>query len=256
MVVKCIWKRTPSLGTGRRRLGGIHRAISLEVAIASILRIGHRGAAGHAPENTLAAIWKARSFRADLIEVDVRETCDGHLVLLHDETVDRTTNKRGHVAEMSLDQVQRLDAGNGQCIPTLEEALKVATGRIGMILELKVEGIGNEILAIVNRVGFSGLLIYASFLVDELHLVRQVDPLAKIMVLHHRRIPQDPIADVVAVNASHVGLHFATVTVALLQTYHNLGQQVFAYTVNEPRDIRHMRDMGVDGILSDFPDRI
>ncbi|MDP9131510.1 MAG: glycerophosphodiester phosphodiesterase, partial [Nitrospirota bacterium] len=126
MVGKCLWKRTPSSGTHSAGREGSSRAISREVAIASILRIGHRGAAGHAPENTLAAIWKARSFRADLIEVDVRETCDGYLVLLHDDTVDRTTNKTGHVAEMSLDQVQRLDAGNGQCIPTLEEALKAA----------------------------------------------------------------------------------------------------------------------------------
>ncbi len=231
-------------------------AISQEVVISSVLRIGHRGAAGHAPENTLAAIWKARAFRADLVEVDIRETCDGHLVLLHDETVDRTTNRTGHVAEMTLDQVQHLDAGHGQCIPTLEEAIKVAKDGIGMILELKVEGIGNKILAIADQVGLSGPLILASFLTDELHRVRQAAPSAQIMVLHHRRLPQDPIADVVAVNASHVGLHFSTVTPALLQTCHNLGQQVFTYTVNQPRDIRHMRDMGVDGIISDFPDRI
>lgn len=186
----------------------------------------------------------------------MRETSDGHLVLLHDETVDRTTNKTGHVAEMSLEQVQRLDAGNWQRIPTLEEALEIARGTIGVILELKVEGIGNEACAIVKRTGFTGPLIYASFLTEELQRVRRADPEAKIMVLQHRRLPRDPVADVVAVNASHVGLHFATITPALLQTFHNLGQQVFTYTVNEPRDIQRMRDMGVDGIVSDFPDRI
>lgn len=235
---------------------GRARPSSSEVAIASTLRIGHRGAAGHAPENTLAAIWKARSFHADLIEVDLRETNDGHLVLLHDDTIDRTTNKTGPVAGMSLEQVQRLDAGNGQRIPTLEEALEIAAGNIGMILELKVEGIGNDACAIVKRTGFREPLIYASFLTDELHRVRQVDPLAKLMVLLPRTLPRDPIADAVGVRASHVGLHYSSVTPVLLQTYHNLGRLVFTYTVNDPADIRRMRDLGVDGIISDFPDRI
>ncbi|HNV25848.1 MAG TPA: glycerophosphodiester phosphodiesterase family protein [Nitrospira sp.] len=230
--------------------------MSREVAIDSVLRIGHRGAAGHAPENTLAAIWKARSFHADFVEIDLRETSDGHLVLLHDETIDRTTNKSGTLAEMSLEQVQRLDAGNWQRIPTLEEALDISGKAIGVILELKVEGIGNEACAIVKRVGFSNALIYASFLIDELHRVRQADSAAQIMVLLHRHLPPDPVADVLALNASHVGLHYSTVTPALLQTYHELGRQVLVYTVNDWTDIRRMRELGVDGIVSDYPDRI
>ena len=239
-----------------REWGESSMAFAHEVTIASLLRIGHRGSAGHAPENTLAAIWKARSFHADFVEVYVRETNDGHLVLLHDETVDRTTNETGPVAEMSLEQVQRLDAGDWQRIPTLEEALEIAREAIGIILELKVEGIGSEACAIVKRAGFSGPLIYASFLIAELQRVRQADPEAKLMVLHHRRLPRDPVADVVAVHASHVGLHFSSISPLLLQTFHNLGQRVFVYTVNEVDDIRRMRDIGVDGIVSDFPDRI
>lgn len=236
--------------------GGSSQAIFREVAIATVLRIGHRGAAGHAPENTLAAIWKARSCHADFIEIDLRATSDGHLVLLHDETIDRTTNKSGHVTELSLEQIQRLDAGNWQRIPTLEEALDIARGAVGMILELKVEGIGIEACAIVKRTGFPGALIYASFLISELQRLRQVDPEARLMVLHPRHLPRDPVADVVALEATHVGLHYSTVTPLLLQTYHHLGKQVFTYTVNERHDIQRMRDMGVDGIVSDFPDRI
>ena len=188
--------------------------------------------------------------------MDLRETNDGHLVLLHDDTIDRTTNKTGPVAGMSLEQVQRLDAGKGQRIPTLEEALEIAAGHMGMILELKVEGIGNDACAIVKRTGFRDPLIYASFMIDELHRVRQVDPLAKLMILLPRSLPRDPVADVVAVRASHVGLHFSSVTPILLQTYHNLGRLVFTYTVNDPADLQRMRDLGVDGIISDFPDRI
>lgn len=177
-------------------------------------------------------------------------------MLLHDETVDRTTDKTGPVAEMSLDQVQRLDAGKRQRIPTLEEALEITSGAVGVILELKQMGIANEACAIVNRTGFSGPVIYASFLTEELHRVRQVAPQAHILVLLHRRLPRDPVAEVIALQASHVGLHFSTVTPALLQTYHNLDRRVFTYTVNEPKDIQRMRDAGIDGIVSDYPDRI
>src|SRR5574338_771444 len=87
-----------------------------EAARSGIIGIGHRGAAGYAPENTLAGIWKARSLRIDMVELDLRETGDGHLVLLHDETVDRTTDKTGRLDQFSLEQAQWLNAGHWQCI--------------------------------------------------------------------------------------------------------------------------------------------
>ncbi len=256
MVGKCRLKRKPLPEPTGATAGSTLQTFLREVAIPSVLRIGHRGASGHAPENTLASIWKARSFHADFVEVDVRETSDGHLVLLHDDTIDRTTNKSGTLADLTLEQVQRLDAGNWQRIPTLEEALDIAGQAIGVILELKVEGIGNEACAIVKRTGFSGPLIYASFLIPELHRVRQTDPDARIMVLYDRRLPPDPVADVHALNAAYVGVHYSSVTPALLHTYHDVGRQVFTYTVNERHDIQQLREMGVDGIVSDYPDRI
>ena len=191
-----------------------------------------------------------------MVEVDVRETGDGHLILLHDDLVDRTTNKTGLVAEMSLEQVQRLNAGEWQRIPSLEEALEVATGKVGMILELKVEGIGAEASSIVKRIGFTGSLMYASFLQQELMRVRQAEPGALMMMLMDEQLPKDPLADAVALRASHVGLHYSTVTPRLIQTCHNVGLQVFAYTVNSLEDIQKMKTLSLDGIISDFPDRI
>ena len=191
-----------------------------------------------------------------MVEVDVRETGDGHLILLHDDLVDRTTNKTGPVAEMALEQVQRLNAGEWQRIPSLEETLEVATGKVGMILELKVEGIGAEASSIVKRIGFIGSLIYASFLPEELMRVRQVEPGALMMMLMGEHLPKDPLADAVDLRASHVGLDYRTVTPRLIQTYHNVGLQVFVYTVNAPDDIQKMKTLGLDGIISDFPDRI
>lgn len=191
-----------------------------------------------------------------MVEVDVRETGDGHLILLHDDLVDRTTNKTGPVAEMSLEQIQRLNAGEWQRIPSLEEALEVATGKVGMILELKVEGIGAEASSIVKRIGFTGSLMYASFLQQELMRVRQAEPGALMMMLMDEQLPKDPLADAVALRASHVGLHYSTVTPRLIQTCHNVGLQVFAYTVNSLEDIQKMKTLSLDGIISDFPDRI
>lgn len=191
-----------------------------------------------------------------MVEVDLRETGDGHLVLLHDETLDRTTNRTGCLTHFSLEQVQRLNAGNWQRIPTLEEALVVASGALGMMLELKVEGIGMEACAVVGRSRFAGTVLYASFLVEELRRIRAADPTAAIMPLLEETLPTDPLRGAVELKASHVGLDYRTLTPALVKTFHNLGFLVFAYTVNDPRDIQRVRALEVDGVISDFPDRI
>ncbi|MBH0180135.1 MAG: hypothetical protein HP490_00260 [Nitrospira sp.] len=94
-----------------------------------VLRIGHRGAAGHAPENTLAAIEKGIDLRVDFVEIDLRRTADGALVVLHDSSVNRTTNGRGRIDRLSLNEVRKLDAGNGERIPTL--AMRVDAGDQG-----------------------------------------------------------------------------------------------------------------------------
>ena len=86
--------------------------------------------------------------------------------------------------------------------------------------------------------------------------VRQVEPGALMMMLLDEHLPKDPLADAVALRASHVGLDYRTVTQRLIQTYHNVGLRVFAYTVNDPDDIRTMKTLSLDGIISDYPDRI
>lgn len=221
-----------------------------------MIRIGHRGAAGHAPENTLAGIWKAISFRVDFVEVDLRETADGHLVLLHDETVERTTNQTGRIVDLTLERVQRLNAGNWQRIPTLEEALLTASGRVGMILELKVDGIGIEALGVVRRSGFRGPVIFASFLTDDLVRIRQAETKVPTMVLFGKDVGTDPVQQATALKATHVGLHFRTATPVLVKRCRQAGLQVFVYTVNESSDIEAMRAIGVDGMVSDYPDRL
>src|SRR5262249_47833937 len=148
-----------------------------------VLRIGHRGAAGHAPENTLAAIRRGIALGVNFVEIDVRRTADGVLVVLHDATVNRTTNGKGRVDRLSLQEVKQLNAGDGEHIPTLEEVLKVAVGKTGLMLELKTRGAARQAAETVREAGLSSSVIYASFLHDELQHVRTVDPEASLMVL-------------------------------------------------------------------------
>lgn len=226
-----------------------------ESPTSTILRIGHRGACGHAPENTLASIEQAIVLRCALTEVDIQRTSDDELVLLHDERVDRTTNGRGRVADLTLPDIRTLDAGGGESPPTLDDVLKAASGRIGLILELKTGGSAYDVCAIVRGSGFTQPVIYASFLQEELQHVRRANPNAQTMLLF-TRLPASPWAAAAKLHATHVGLRLDTVTEPLVNALHNQGLIVFAYTANQPAQVSKMKMLGVDGIISDFPDLV
>jgi glycerophosphoryl diester phosphodiesterase len=219
------------------------------------LRIGHRGAAGHAAENTLAAIQKGIALGVDFVEIDVRRTGDGVLVALHDETVNRTTDGKGRVDRLSLQDVKKLNAGTGENIPTLEEVLKVTAGRAGLMLELKVRGTAKQTIEAVREAGFKDPVIYASFLHDELLHVREVDPGASLMVLFGR-LPHAPVSRATKFGPSHVGLRHDTATRSLVEALHRSDLLVFVYTADSPRDIRQALSIGVDGVISNYPERI
>lgn len=220
-----------------------------------VLRIGHRGAAGHAPENTLAAIEKGIDLRVDFVEIDLRRTADGALVALHDASVNRTTNGRGRIDRLSLNEVRKLDAGNGERIPTLAEVLATVSARCGLMLEIKVEGIARQVVEMVQAGGFSGPAIYASFLHDELRAVRVADPKAALMLLFSR-LPQAPVTYATKYEATYVGLRRDSATGPLIDAFHHAGLLVCVYTADRPGDIRHALSVGVDGVISNVPDRI
>lgn len=220
-----------------------------------ILRIGHRGARGYAPENTLASIEQAIALRCSFTEVDIQRTADDELILLHDERVDRTTNGRGPVSDLTLPDIRKLDAGDGQMVPTLKEALRAAKGRIGLILELKTKGLAYDVCTIVRAEGLDRSVIYASFLHEELHQVRRIDPQADTLALF-KWFSKVPVSQAVRLQATHVGLRFNTATKRRVRAFHKAGLTVFVYTVNKPAEVNRMKLLGVDGIISDFPDRI
>ncbi|MDR4459565.1 MAG: hypothetical protein MRJ67_03450 [Nitrospirales bacterium] len=218
-------------------------------------RIGHRGAAGHAPENTLAALELAVNFGVDLVEFDVRRSADGALVLLHDDMVDRTTNGEGRIENLSLRVLRELDAGGGERIPLLEEALACLNGRAGAMIEIKVRGIAADVCALVKAIDFQGTVIYASFFHEELLPVRRLIGDAFTLALIED-VPIPYTAFAAAAQATHVGVALDAVTPSLVKAFQEQGFKVFVYTVDEPEDIARMKLLGVDGIISNFPDRI
>ncbi len=220
-----------------------------------ILRIGHRGAAGHAPENTIAAIRRGISLGVDFVELDLQRTRDGRLVVIHDKLVDRTTDGSGFVSEMTWDELQLLDAGNGERIPCLEEALAAANGQAWAILEAKTPGIGPAIHRVVRASAFSGQVIYASFLHEEILEIRKMDPLARTMALMEC-LPVSGAALARDANATLVGLSLDCATAEYIARLHDAGLEVLLYTVNDPKLIRCAIEFGADGVISDYPERI
>lgn len=220
-----------------------------------VLKIGHRGAAGHAPENTMAAIRKGIELGVDFVEIDVRCTADGILVALHDATVNRTTNGKGPIDRLTLRDVKALDAGNGERVPMLEEVLRVVSGQAGLMLELKVKGAAQKTVEVVQKAEFKDPVIYASFLHEELGIIRSVDAEASLMALFGR-LPQASVARAMKYSPSHVGLRHDTVTRRLVEAFHDEDLLVFVYTTDTTREIQRAISAGVDGIISNVPERL
>ncbi len=208
------------------------------------LRIGHRGAAGHVRENTARSFLRALDLGVDLIETDLRHTADGAIVLCHDAWIG------GHpVHGTTLAGLRAMDDE----MATLEELLAITNGRCGLMLEIKVTGLAAQTIAAAS--GFPGPLVYASFHHDELLAVRRLQPNAQTLALIHAA-PVDKARFAIDAQATHAGIQIEFASEAFVSELWNSGLQVFVYTVNEPADIAAMKELGVQGIISDYPDRL
>jgi len=220
-----------------------------------ISTVGHRGAAGHAPENTLAAVESGIALGVDYVEVDVQRTSDGALVLMHDKFVDRTTNGHGRLSAMKLDDLRKLDAGDGQKIPLLGELLEVATGRVGLILETITPGIGSIVSSFVADCGFQSPMIFASFLHADIFRIRAQNEKALTMALFEG-VPIVPSRFTADARATHAGIALDSATPELVEKLQKNGVEVFAYTADTDYQIDLAISLGVEGIISNFPERI
>lgn len=220
-----------------------------------MLVIGHRGVAGSAPENTLASLERGIVLGVDFVEFDVQPTRDNALVLFHDRRLDRLTHERGLLRDLPLSAVRKLRVGGGQAVPSLEEALAHINGRVGAIIELKSEGIAANACRVVEAVGFQSPVIYASFWHQELLAIRQITPSADTLALL-AGTPVNPTAFAKDAHATHVGLALDCLSRESVRAFQARQLKVFVYTVDDPADIQWVTTLGVDGIISNFPDRI
>jgi glycerophosphoryl diester phosphodiesterase len=231
-----------------------------------VLVIAHRGASGHAPENTLAAFKRAVALGATFIETDLQLTRDSRFVAMHDGTVNRTTNGQGKVHDMTMAELRRLDAGSwfgsefaGERIPTLDEILEFSKKHdVVFYLELKPGGSWGGEHALVGALRETGEIpraVVISFDADILARLRQIEPTLMTGLLYDGQI-EEPLKKALEAGARQLAMRGDLVTPALLKDARKQDLQVVCWTVNHPAHIRMLMAAGVDGIMSDYPDRL
>jgi glycerophosphoryl diester phosphodiesterase len=223
-----------------------------------MLCIGHRGAMGHAPENTLKSVAKALEMGAPWVEIDVFFV-DGHLVVIHDSRLERTTNGNGHVFDKTFSYLRTLDAGDGEKIPTLEEVLDLMAARAGINIELKGPDTAEPVVKLIQkRLGQNWdkkNFIVSSFHHREIAKVKRLDNRIRTGALISG-VPLGYAAFAQKLGAYSVHQSIEFVSAEFVTDAHRRGLKVFVYTVNYPKDMERMQALGVDGVFTNYPDRV
>ena len=249
------------MGQGRTGLERMYQGHTLNFA--------HRGASGHAPANTLAAFLLAAEMGADGIELDVHLSKDGEVVVIHDATVDATTDGHGRVGAMTLSELRALDAGSwfdeqfaGERIPTLQEVFDAVGHRMLVNVEVKVEAGYHptaqeaETVRLIEDNQMVDRVIVSSFSPRSLRRVRGLNPNIALGLLYGKPEPAFLPRALRWLRVPYDALHpgFGMVDAQYVARARRWKTPVNAWTVNDAGDMRRMRDLGVDGIITNYPD--
>ncbi|MBI5118667.1 glycerophosphodiester phosphodiesterase [Candidatus Poribacteria bacterium] len=243
---------------------------------------GHRGSSGNAPENTLTAFEMAVEAGADILEMDVYATRDGHIVVMHDQMLESTTNGAGPVSSITLADLKQLDAGyrftpdKGKTFPFRSKGIRVPTLRevidrfpdIPFNIEVKQNEprIERATFELLKELGHAEITLLASEHDFIMERIRQLDAdiptnfcsseaLEFLQRLHQDKWRDyDPLGDALQIPEEYYDI--PVLTPALVEAAHRLGIEVHAWTINEEADIRRLLEMGVDGIMTDYPERL
>jgi glycerophosphoryl diester phosphodiesterase len=227
--------------------------------------IGHRGAAGYAPENTMLSFERGLALRADMIELDIHPTSDGHLVVIHDPTLDRTTSGSGFVARHTLEQIRQLDAGSwfdasfrDARVPTLDEVLAWAKGRTKVAIEIKqgpifYPHVEELLVAALDRAGMRADVLAISFDHHSVRKLKQLAPDVLTGVLYAGRCI-DPVALARNAGADALMPHWALLTKEEVAAAHEADLLIAPWGGPE-QDYGFILATGVDAVAADFPDR-
>jgi glycerophosphoryl diester phosphodiesterase len=235
------------------------------------LIIAHRGAAGEAPENTLAAFRLGMEQGCDAIELDIHLSKDGEIIVCHDETIDRTTDRTGAIRELTVTELKEADAGRwfnekyaGERIPLLEEVFELVPPNI--MINVEIKGFSGERLLetalarLLRRTGRLSSVVVSSFDFNSLAVLKQIEPDARIGLLYEDKAtladPANPLAKPVAVPVYSLHQYFDKLDGGEILEALREGMQVYPWTVNEENQIRLMIEYGVSGVITDFPGRM
>jgi glycerophosphoryl diester phosphodiesterase len=218
----------------------------------------HRGASGHAPENTLLAFEKAIGLGCQWIELDVRCSADGRAMVIHDECLDRTTTGCGRISDHTFDYLRSFDAGKGERIPTLREVLEVAGGRVGINIEIKVREAIRPSVHLIRDYVSSGKMSYeqvliSSFDLPALALVKGYDSRIPLGALFFG-IPLRMAANAVELGCRSVHAALEYTTRDTVAEIHSCGLRYYVYTVNNVQELNRAKALEVDGIFSNYPE--
>jgi glycerophosphoryl diester phosphodiesterase len=237
-----------------------------------VMVIAHRGFSGIAPENTLTAFKKAIDVGADMIELDVLLSKDGELVVIHDKTVNRTTNGKGKVCDFTLNELKKLDAGGwfknhftGEKIPSLEEVLDLAKNKILLNIEIKKDaydpqnkkgGVEEKTVKLVEKYNMNSQVLVSSFNPLIVKRVKEFAPDISTAILYRYGINKKLIKvfNNLNVDAINPGKRFFTKKATV--EVHQSDLKINIYTINQKREMKKFIKMGVDGIITNYPDRL
>lgn len=242
--------------------------------LSRIIVTGHRGAGGLAPENTLAAIKAGLSQGVDRIEVDVQQTKDGQVICLHDDTIDRTTNGKGFAKDLTYDQIKKYSAGikfsdkfKDEKIPLLEEAFQLMKDSVTLVIEIKdgdeiYPGIEKKVVGLINKHKAKHSCIVHSFNDSVLFRIHKMD---STIVLHKLLIADFPFTQLLTDGrlkitnleyysfVTEFSIYYPFATRRFINHVHRLNKKVNVWTVNDKSTIGRLINLGVDGIITNYP---
>jgi len=219
--------------------------------------MGHRGAAGLAPENTIASIAEGLAAKADWIEFDVRRTKDGHIVLVHDSHTGRVAKKRLVVSKSAMSELQEIEMKRGHAIPTLEEAIELIGKKAKVNIEIKSPDCVPQVVELVQKYFKKGY-VKSHFLISSFSpaVLRAAQELDKSIPLGLLQIWPVRFRWLSSVKLSAVGFyHISALTPFIIALAKRKGLYTYAYTVNSVEEAKQLKRLGVDGIVTNYPNK-
>jgi len=220
-----------------------------------ILIIGHRGAKNVAPENTLKSFKKAIELGADFIEFDMHLSKDREIIIMHDEDISTITGKQGLIKNMTLEELKKLDCGEGEKIPTLTEVIEIAKGKIGLQCEVKSQGLTEQLVKSLRANSLIDSSLISSFIFKELVQLRKIEPNLKIgLLLSDRLLSFKAMKKQIqkAIKEKFYSIHpfYKGIKRKIVKFIHENNLKIIAWTVDSKAAMKRLIKIGVDGIIT------